>query len=94
MGDLSGWRHPPMEQQRLAATVTGLFTGAIIGALLVVHAHAWAALFPLAMRALVVAAATVAFPAGGGARRASASDRPLGQELADGRRGSLPATQR
>jgi uncharacterized membrane protein YoaK (UPF0700 family) len=62
MGDLAGWPHPPMERQRLLATVLALVIGAVIGAVLVLHARTWAAVFPLAMTALVVAAATLAFP--------------------------------
>jgi uncharacterized membrane protein YoaK (UPF0700 family) len=62
MGDLSGWSQARGERQRLAAVIVGLFAGALIGAVLVVHALTWAPVFPLAMTALVVAAAAVAFP--------------------------------
>ena len=57
MGDLSGWSQSRGERLRLSAVVVGLFGGAVVGALLVVHAVNWAPFFPLGTTALVVAAA-------------------------------------
>ena len=62
MGDLVGWPQPPMERQRLLATLAALVIGAVIGTVLVLHARAWAAAFPVSISALVVAAAAQAFP--------------------------------
>jgi uncharacterized membrane protein YoaK (UPF0700 family) len=69
MGDLSGWRQPPMERWRLVTNVVGLLAGAAIGAVLVLHARAWAAVFPLAVTALVVVTAAYAFAAAPRRRR-------------------------
>jgi uncharacterized membrane protein YoaK (UPF0700 family) len=81
LGDLSGWRQPPMERRRLLGMVAGLLAGAVVGTLLVVHARVWAAAFAPAVTALVIVAAAVAFPAT--QRRAAAT--PAGQVgLADG----------
>ena len=57
MGDLSGWSQSSGERRRLGAVIAGLVLGAAAGGLLVVHARTWAPLFPLAVSALVVAAA-------------------------------------
>jgi uncharacterized membrane protein YoaK (UPF0700 family) len=78
MGDLSAWSKSGRERRRLGAVVTALFTGAVIGALLVEHARTWAPVFPLAVSAFVVATAARAFggrptPARGVAARASRS---------------------
>ena len=63
-GDLSGWSQPSAERRRLAAVVIGLFAGAVTGAALFVHATSWAPVFPFAVTALVVAAATFSFQTG------------------------------
>jgi uncharacterized membrane protein YoaK (UPF0700 family) len=57
MGDLSGWSRSRGERMRLAAVVLALFTGAVAGALLVVHAREWAAVLPLVLSASVVTVA-------------------------------------
>jgi uncharacterized membrane protein YoaK (UPF0700 family) len=62
MGDLSGLKQADGERRRLAAVVVGLVAGAVIGAVLLVHAAAWAPVVPLAVTGLVVAAAARAFP--------------------------------
>ena len=61
MGDLAGWSQTSRERRRLAAAILGLFAGAVVGGLLVVHARTWAAAFPLAMTTLVVFTAASAF---------------------------------
>ena len=61
VGDLTGWQQPSGERLRLASILVGLLIGAGLGAALVVHARSWAAVFPVAVTALVVATATVAF---------------------------------
>jgi uncharacterized membrane protein YoaK (UPF0700 family) len=61
MGDLSGWSQANGERRRLAAVIVGLFAGAAIGALLVDQARGLAPVFPLAVSALVVGAAALAF---------------------------------
>jgi uncharacterized membrane protein YoaK (UPF0700 family) len=61
MGDFSGWSQTSRERWRLAAVITGLFAGAVVGGLLVVHARTWAAAFPLAATTLVVVVASFAF---------------------------------
>jgi uncharacterized membrane protein YoaK (UPF0700 family) len=61
MGDVSGWSQTRGERRRLFAAIVGLLAGAVIGAVLVVHALAWAPLFPLATTALVIATAGLAF---------------------------------
>jgi uncharacterized membrane protein YoaK (UPF0700 family) len=66
MGDLSDRSRAGAELLRLAAVIAGLFAGAAIGAALVDHERTWAPVFPLAMTALVIVAAAIAF---GGARR-------------------------
>jgi uncharacterized membrane protein YoaK (UPF0700 family) len=72
MGDLSGWSQSSGERRRLWAVIVGLFAGAVIGAVLVVHAHRWAPVFPLAVTALVVAGAALSFQSG-----KSAAQRPV-----------------
>jgi uncharacterized membrane protein YoaK (UPF0700 family) len=64
-GDFSGWSQSSHERWRLAAVIVGLFAGAVVGGLLVVHARTWAAAFPLAMTTLVVAVAACAFASDG-----------------------------
>ena len=59
MGDLSGWSQSSGERRRLSAVIAGLVVGAAVGGLLVVHARTWAPLFPLAVSAMVVVAASV-----------------------------------
>jgi uncharacterized membrane protein YoaK (UPF0700 family) len=66
MGDLSGWSQSTGERRRLAAVIVGLFTGALIGAVLVLNARSWAPVFPLTVSGSVVATAAFAF---GGAQR-------------------------
>jgi uncharacterized membrane protein YoaK (UPF0700 family) len=61
MGDLSGWSQSRGERGRLFTAIVGLCAGAAIGAILVVHALAWAPVFPLATTALVATAAALAF---------------------------------
>lgn len=61
MGDLSDWSQSRAERRRLAGVIVGLLVGAAIGAFLVDHARTWAPAFPLAVTALVIAAATLAF---------------------------------
>ncbi|HEY2181221.1 MAG TPA: YoaK family protein [Solirubrobacteraceae bacterium] len=65
MGDFSGWSQSRGERRRLASVITGLFAGAASGALLVLHARTWAPVLPLAVSALVVTGATVAFDGAG-----------------------------
>jgi uncharacterized membrane protein YoaK (UPF0700 family) len=59
MGDLSGWSQSSGERRRLGAVIAALVFGAAGGGLLVVHARTWAPLFPLAISAMVVAAAPI-----------------------------------
>jgi uncharacterized membrane protein YoaK (UPF0700 family) len=59
MGDLSGWSQSSGERRRLGAVIAALVLGAAGGGLLVVHARTWAPLFPLALSAMVVAAAPI-----------------------------------
>jgi uncharacterized membrane protein YoaK (UPF0700 family) len=61
MGDVAGWSQSKGERLRLLTAIVGLFAGAIVGAVLVVHALAWAPVFPLATTALVVTAAALVF---------------------------------
>jgi uncharacterized membrane protein YoaK (UPF0700 family) len=61
MGDFSGWAQSAGERRRLAAVVLGLFAGAVIGGVLVVHALSWAPLFPVVMTASVVTTAELFF---------------------------------
>jgi uncharacterized membrane protein YoaK (UPF0700 family) len=61
MGDFSGWSQSSGERRRLAVVIVGLFAGAVIGGLLIVHARRWSAVFPLAMTTLVVVVAAFAF---------------------------------
>jgi uncharacterized membrane protein YoaK (UPF0700 family) len=64
MGDLAGWSQTRGERRRLAATVVGLFVGAVIGAVLMVNARTWAPAFPLVVTGLVVAAVALVFERG------------------------------
>jgi uncharacterized membrane protein YoaK (UPF0700 family) len=57
MGDLATWSQTQAERRRLAAVLAALFAGAVAGAVLVVHARAWAAVLPLAVSASVVTVA-------------------------------------
>jgi hypothetical protein len=50
------------EQRRFAGVLAGLFAGAAAGAVLVVHARAYAPVLPLVATVLVIAAATIALP--------------------------------
>jgi uncharacterized membrane protein YoaK (UPF0700 family) len=81
MGDISGWSQSRGERWRLAAVIVGLFGGAVLGALLVLHARGWAAVLPLAVSASVVAVATLQLhPATAGGRAAGlASKQPVSQ---------------
>jgi uncharacterized membrane protein YoaK (UPF0700 family) len=57
MGDLTSWSRTRGERHRLAAILVALIGGAVVGTLLLDHARAWAALFPLIMTVAVVAVA-------------------------------------
>jgi uncharacterized membrane protein YoaK (UPF0700 family) len=57
MGDVATWSQTRDERHRLASILVALFAGAVIGAVLVVNARAWAALLPLVISASVVAVA-------------------------------------
>jgi uncharacterized membrane protein YoaK (UPF0700 family) len=57
MGDFSEWPQSRGERWRLASVLGGLLIGAVVGTTLVVHAGAWAPLFPVAVTACVIAAA-------------------------------------
>jgi uncharacterized membrane protein YoaK (UPF0700 family) len=71
MGDLSGWSQSRGERLRLAAVIAGLFVGAVVGSLLVLHAPDWAAVLPLVVTASVVAVAALQLhPATAGGRPA------------------------
>jgi uncharacterized membrane protein YoaK (UPF0700 family) len=59
MGDMSGWSESSGERRRLGAVIAGIVLGAAAGGLLVVHARTWAPLLPLAVSAVVVAAAPI-----------------------------------
>jgi uncharacterized membrane protein YoaK (UPF0700 family) len=61
MGDLSGWSQSSGERRRLGAVIAGLVLGAAAGGLLVIHARMWAPLLPLAVSAMVAAAAPIFF---------------------------------
>jgi uncharacterized membrane protein YoaK (UPF0700 family) len=76
MGDLSGWSPSRGERRRLAAVLVGLFAGAVVGALLVVHVRTWAAAFPLIVSGLVVASAALAFHGRGSPRSTATSRTP------------------
>ena len=92
MGDLTGWSQPRGERLRLSAVIVGLLAGALIGGVLVVHAVAWAPLFPLGMTAVVVTAAALSFrdsvaePSdyGHSSPQAFPHSRSLGHEMAGG----------
>ena len=56
-GDLATWSQTHAERRRLAAVLVALFAGAVAGAVLVVHARAWAAVLPLAVSASAVTVA-------------------------------------
>jgi uncharacterized membrane protein YoaK (UPF0700 family) len=59
MGDVSAWSSSRGERRRLAGAIAGLFAGAAAGALLVIHARAWAPVLPLGLGGLVVAVAAL-----------------------------------
>jgi uncharacterized membrane protein YoaK (UPF0700 family) len=61
MGDLSGWAQSRGERRRLAAVLVALIVGALFGGLLMSAARDWAPVFPLAVSALVAAAAALVF---------------------------------
>lgn len=82
MGDVAGWSQSRGERGRLFAAIVGLFAGAAIGAALIVHAHTWAPLFPLATTALVVVTAGLAFK-GPRTRRIRESNPPVQPKHAD-----------
>jgi uncharacterized membrane protein YoaK (UPF0700 family) len=77
MGDFAGWSQSNGERRRLFAVIVGLFVGATIGAVLVVHALSWAPVFPLGVTALVVTAATLSFQSGKPAARRPVLDSPV-----------------
>jgi uncharacterized membrane protein YoaK (UPF0700 family) len=74
MGDLAGWSQTRGERRRLAATVIGLFIGAVTGGVLMVNARTWAPVFPLVVTGLVVAAVALVFERGQSWGRRSARD--------------------
>jgi hypothetical protein len=55
--DLAGASHPGLERRRLTAVLAALLAGATAGALVLVHARAYAPLLPLAATLLVVVTA-------------------------------------
>jgi uncharacterized membrane protein YoaK (UPF0700 family) len=60
-GDVSTWSTSSTERRRLASVLVALFAGAVIGTLLFDHARRAAPAFPLAMSAVVVLAAELAW---------------------------------
>jgi uncharacterized membrane protein YoaK (UPF0700 family) len=81
MADLSGWSQSRGERRQLSAVIVGLFAGAVVGALLTVHARTLVPVFPLAVTALVVADAVLTFkdervPTWANARRARKATAP------------------
>jgi uncharacterized membrane protein YoaK (UPF0700 family) len=78
MGDLAGWSQTRGERRRLAATLVGLFVGAVVGAVLWVNARTWAPAFPLGVTGVVLIAAMLVFEEGtSSVRRASSAPRPV-----------------
>ena len=61
MGDLAGWSQTHGERRRLAATVVGLFAGALAGGLLLASERTWAPAFPLVVTGAVLITATLVF---------------------------------
>jgi uncharacterized membrane protein YoaK (UPF0700 family) len=57
MGDLTSWSRTRGERHRLAPILVALVGGAVAGTLLLDHARAWAAIFPLIVTVAVVAVA-------------------------------------
>jgi uncharacterized membrane protein YoaK (UPF0700 family) len=57
MGDMAAWSSTRQERRRLAGVLCGLLAGATAGGYLVVHAHTFAPLLPLATTGVVVALA-------------------------------------
>ncbi|MCW2765482.1 MAG: hypothetical protein JWO11_1441 [Nocardioides sp.] len=94
MGDLSGWSQSSGERRRLSAVIVGLFAGAVIGGVLVVHARSWAPVFPLGVTTLVVATATLAFQSGKSAARPPVRDSPSREQAIHRRRTSGAQTLR
>jgi uncharacterized membrane protein YoaK (UPF0700 family) len=62
MGDLAGWKQTSGERARLAATLVGLVTGAVIGTVLMLHAASWAPALSLAVLAAVLITAVTTLP--------------------------------
>jgi uncharacterized membrane protein YoaK (UPF0700 family) len=77
MGDLAGWSLSRRERLRLTAVIAGVVGGAALGGVLVLHAHAWAPVLPLALAAAVVGASAVAFRAPAAAIAAGSRPRSL-----------------
>ncbi|MDX6407043.1 MAG: hypothetical protein QOE13_114 [Gaiellaceae bacterium] len=69
MGDLSGLPQSNGERGRLVATIVALLGGACAGAALFTHARSWAPLLPLAVTAIVIAAAELVFQEQGSVSR-------------------------
>jgi uncharacterized membrane protein YoaK (UPF0700 family) len=61
MGDFSRWRRSRVERRRLSSILLALVGGAASGAFQLVHARAWAPALPLALSALAIVAAEVAW---------------------------------
>jgi hypothetical protein len=60
MSDEAGWSRSAAERRRFAGVLVGLVAGATVGAVLVLHARAYAGILPFAVTAVVVASASVA----------------------------------
>jgi uncharacterized membrane protein YoaK (UPF0700 family) len=59
-GDIANWPATGAERQRLIGVLFSLFVGATAGSLLLVHAHIYAPLLPVAITVAAVAAASMA----------------------------------
>ena len=57
MGDLTSWSRTRGERHQVAAILVALVGGAAVGTLLMDHARAWPAIFPLIVTVAVVAVA-------------------------------------
>lgn len=58
-GDLANWPATSAERRRLVGVLVSLFVGAAAGGLLLVHAHLYAPVLPLAITAATVATAAI-----------------------------------
>jgi uncharacterized membrane protein YoaK (UPF0700 family) len=59
VGDLANWSATVAERRRLAGVLVSLFVGAAAGGLLLVHAHLYAPVLPLAITGAAVATAAI-----------------------------------